>query len=430
MLEKFFKKLDKKQVISWALYDFANSAYFLIIVTFIFPIYFKEVIAQGTYSDFWWGFSVSISILLGGLATPVIGAISDYDLKKKKKFMFFSILAILGTALLYFTGPNLLFFSIIIFIATNLCVEISQTLYDSFLPHVSDEKTTGRISGLGYAMGYLGGIVALLILKPLYSGGYSGELESLYKLTFPLTSLFFLLFALPSFIFIKEKKKTKIKNTLIEKIRLGFKKTFKTLKEVRKHKRIAWFLLAFYILNDALVTLFAFVSIYATTTLSMSLSEIAVIFLIIQGIGVPATIFFGWLSDKKGPKKILLLTILIWILIIINTALATTKVIFYVIAVLTGMVVGSNQAIARSWFTKIIPKNRTGEFFGFNGFANKVAAITGPLVFGIISSLTGNQRIAMAALLPYFIISFIIFYNIKEKPTSKKQKIQQGRTRQ
>ncbi len=292
--------------------------------------------------------------------------------------------------------------------ATNFCVEVSQTLYDSFLNQVSTKETKGRISGLGYAFGYLGGIVSMLILKPIY------ESQSLHNLTFPLTAIIFLIFALPSFFFIKEKTKNIPKESFLKRLKHSFASVFKTIKQVKKHKKIAWFLLAFYLMNDGLATLFAFVSIYAKNTLSFSISEIAIILLLIQIIAFPATIFFGWLSDRKGHKKILVATLIIWCLIVLATSLANSKIIFYIIAIFTGMVVGSGQSVARAWFIDIIPKNKLNQFFGFNGFANKIAALTGPLVFGTISVLTGSQRTAMASLLIYFITSLIIFYKIKE----------------
>ena len=416
MIRNFFKDVNKKEAISWAFFDFANSAYTLLIVSFVFPIYFRDVIAGSINGDFWWGLAVSVSTLIGGIITPVIGAIADYDSRRKSKFILFSMLTIIGTAALYFTGPGLLVSGLLLFIFMNLCFEIAQTLYDSFLIHVSTEETVGRISGLGWGIGYLGGVIAMLLLRPLYVGGYAGELETMYKLTFPLTALFFFIFALPSFVFIKEHSIIKKKESLINIIKIGFQNTFKTIKEVKKHKKIAWFLVAFYILSDALVTIFAFVPIYAKVTLGFSLSEIAILLLIVQLIGFPAAIFFGWLSDKKGSKKILLFTIFIWIIIVLAASVAYSKTFFYILSILTGVVIGASQAIARSWFSRIIPKEKRCEFFGFNGFASKVAATTGPLIFGIISSLTGNQRIAIAAMAPYFIISFIIFYKIEDTP--------------
>ncbi len=415
----FFDGVRKKEAISWAFFDFANSAYGLLILSFIFPIYFKEVVAVGSYSDFWWGFAVSLSILIGGLAAPVIGSIADYDAKRKKKFIVFSVISMIGTAALYFTGPNMLIFSLFIFIVTNIFFEIALTLYDSFLVHVSSEKNVGRISGFGWGLGYIGGIAAMLAFKPLYAKGFIGNLEPLYKLTFPLTALFFFIFAMPSFLFIKEHLQIKKQEPFLKIIKIGFKNTFQTLKEIKKHKKIALFLLGFYLMNDVLVTFFSFMPIYAKTTLGISISEISILLLIVQLIGFPSAVFFGWLSDKKGPKKILLSTILVWCAIIVLAAVATSKPVFYTASMLTGLVIGSSQAVARSWFSRIIPKGKRCEFFGFNGFASKIAATTGPLIFGLISSVTGNQRIAVFSLLLFFMASFVIFLRIKENQTEK-----------
>ena len=258
----------------------------------------------------------------------------------------------------------------------------------------------------------------MLLLKPFYGGGFSHGADQLYRLTFPLTALFFLLFSIPAFLFIKEHKKNP-KTILAKKshfslIKIGCKNVLQTIKDIKKHKKIAWFLVGFYFINDALVTLFAFFPIYAKTTLSFSLSEITILLLIVQLIGFPCAIFLGWLSDKKGSKKILLSTIVVWAVIILLSASATSKALFYFVAVLTGVVIGASQAIARSWLSKIVPPKKRCEFFGFNAFASKVSATTGPVLFGLVSSITANQRIAMLALLPFFVISFIIFAKIKE----------------
>ncbi|MEK7547898.1 MAG: MFS transporter, partial [Patescibacteria group bacterium] len=373
---------------------------------------FKEVIAGNNMGDFWWGFLISISILLGALFSPIIGAIADYDKKRKRKLIIFTMLSVIGTASLYFTGSNTLFFASLVFIATNFFFEIALTIYNSLLPQVSTKETVGLISGFGWGLGYIGGIAAMLILQPLYAGGIENHL---YKFTFPLTALFFLLFSIPAFISIKEDTETQTKKSILSLVGIGCSRVFNTIKDIKKYKDIAWFLLAFYFVNDALVTIFAFVPIYAKTTLSFTVSEITILLLLVQLIGFPATLFFGWLSDKKGSKKILLSTIFIWGMIVILLAVAQTKGLFYFAAISTGLVVGSSQSIARSWLSKIIPPEKEGEFFGFNGFASKISATTGPILFGTISVITANQRIAMISILPFFIISFIIFARIKEK---------------
>lgn len=410
-MKQFLKEITRKDSLSWAFFDFANSSYYLLICSFVFPIYFKEVVAGNNMGDFWWGLSLSISILLGALFSPIIGAIADYDKKRKRKLIIFTLLSVIGTASLYFTGSNTLLLASLIFIATNFFFEIAITIYDSLLPQVSTKETVGRISGFGWGLGYIGGITAMLILNPLYTGGVGNDF---YKLTFPLTALFFLLFSIPAFISIKENTETQTKKSLFGLVKIGCMSVFNTIKEVKKYKNIAWFLLAFYFINDALVTIFAFMPIYAKTTFSFSISEIATLLLLVQLIGFPSTLFFGWLSDKKGSKKILLSTIFVWGIIVILSAIAPTKNVFYFVAVLTGLVIGSSQSVARSWLSKIIPPEKRSEFFGFNGFAHKVSATTGPILFGTISAITANQRIAIISILPFFIISFIIFAKIKE----------------
>lgn len=287
-----------------------------------------------------------------------------------------------------------------------------MTIYDSLLAQVSTKETVGRISGLGWGLGYIGGIIAMLLLKPLYDNPIGSDL---YKLTFPLTALFFLLFSLPAFAFINDNVQTQAKKSFLNLIKIGCLSVYNTIKGIKNYKNIAWFLLGFYFINDALVTIFAFVPIYAKTTLSFSVSEITILLLLVQIIGFPSTLFFGWLSDKKGSKKILLSTIFVWGIIVILSAIAPTKGLFYFVAVLTGLVIGSSQSVARSWLSKIIPPEKRGEFFGFNGFASKVSATTGPILFGTISVITANQRIAMLSILPFFVISFIIFAKIKEE---------------
>ena len=420
MLNKFFKDADKKGAISWAFFDFANSSYSLLILSFVFPIYFKEVIAGTEKGDFYWGLIVSVSILIGGLLAPIVGAMADYDARKKIKFITFTSVAVAGTAFLYFTGSNKLLLASLIFIISNTAFELALTLYDSFLARVSTKETVGRISGLAWGFGYIGGVAAMLVFKSLYENGYVGDFEFGYKLTFPLTALFFLLFSIPSFIFIKEESESKNSESFFVLLRHGIKRVIGTIKNLKQHKNIAWFLLGFYFINDALVTIFAFTPIYARTTFGMEFKEIFTLLLIVQIAGFPAATLFGLLSDKIGSKKILLFTIAVWALIVALLSIAGSKTMFYMLALLTALVIGSSQAIARSWLSKLVPDEKRFEFFGFNGFASKIAATTGPVLFGIISTITGNQRLAMATLIPFFVIAFVIFSRInEEKPLEK-----------
>jgi UMF1 family MFS transporter len=415
ILDRFFQNANKKEAISWAFYDFANSSYTLLILSFVFPIYFKEVVVGVEKGDFYWGILVSASVLVGGLFAPIIGAIADYDARKKIKFVIFALVSMISTAFLFFTGSDKLLFTSLIFLISNVAFELAQTLYDSFLARISTKETVGRISGLAWGLGFIGGVVAMLVFKSLYENGYTGNYEFGYKLVFPLTALFFLLFAIPSFVFIKEKSESKRSGSLFALIKHGVKSVIGTIKNLKQHKNIAWFLVGFYFVNDALVTIFAFTPIYARTTFGMEFKEIFTLLLIVQVIAFPAATFFGLLSDRKGSKKILLFSIAIWAIIVALLSIATTKMMFYIVALMTALVIGSSQAIARSWLSKLVPDEKRFEFFGFNGFASKIAATTGPVLFGWVSIATGNQRFAMAALIPFFVIAFIIFLKINDE---------------
>jgi len=407
------KKIDFKQAISWGLFDFANSPFAVIIISLVFPIYFKEVVA-GDYGDFYWGLIVSLSTIAAAFVLPIIGAISDYDMKRKTRFMTFAVLSMAGTALLYFSGPGMLLTTAIIFVITKFFYELAIVSYDSFLLTVSSRETAGEISGVGWGLGYLGSTVAMLLFLPLYGSGYAGALDANYRLTFPLTALFFLLFSIPAFLFIKEKlPSAKKKNAPCDLIKLGIKRAQTMFGEIRSNQPVTLFLVAFYFLHDALTTLFVFIPIYLRDMYMLGFSDIFILFIVILLVGIPSSVLFGWLSDKFGSKKILLGTIAVWMFIIVMIYTATSIRYLYVLAVLAGLVIGSSQAIARSWLSKIVPKEERSEFFGFNALSSKVAASAGPLLFGIIS-VTVDQRTAMLALLPFFVISFILFSRIKE----------------
>jgi len=414
----FFEGIRKREALSWAFYDFANSAYSLLILSFVFPIFYKQAIAGPQAGDLYWGLITSISILLGGLASPVIGAMADHDARRKSKWVVFALAAMAATGALYWSGPGLLFFASAAFMAANFFFEVAQTLYDSFLLHVSTPQTAGRISGLGWGLGYLGGVLAMLAFRPLYEQGFIGEHEPLYKLTFLATAIFFFVFSLPAFLFIRERPAAQRRPSWPALLRIGLRNVVVSLREIRRHRAIAWFLLAFLLMNDALVTLFAFISIYAHDTLGLTVGEIVPLFILIQVLAFPCTLAAGWLSDRHGGKSFLLGALGVWVLITGGLAVASSKPFFYALGILTALVIGSSQAIARAWLSKMVPMERRCEFFGFNGFASKVAATIGPVVFGGISVLTGSQRLAMAALLPFFVVSFVIFSRIPEsRPT-------------
>lgn len=412
----FFNGVSKKESVSWAFYDFANSAYVFLIITMLFPPFFKEVIAGTELGEFYWGLVFGISILATGLISPVLGAIADYSGNRKKIFIWLSLIAIVGAGLLYFSDAISFIAASLLFIATNFFYNSALVFYDAFLIHVSSKETIGRISGLGWGLGYIGGIIALVLTYPLYVSGFKENLF-LYKLCFPAVALFYFVFALPAFIFIKERGFGKTTHNIISSVRIGIRNVFKTIKSIKSYKHLFWFFVGFYFITDGIVTLLAFIMIYGLDVLLFTMKDAFMVFMVTQVIGFPATLLFGLISDRKGIKKIFLATLIIWIAVCLLLVVAPekNKFMLYFIATMTGLVIGSSQAAARSWLSKIVPEEKRFEFFGFNSLSSKISATFGPIIFGAIASFTGNMRIAMFSVVFWFLAGFLIFLFVKER---------------
>jgi UMF1 family MFS transporter len=395
--------VDRKQL-SWALFDFGNSAYALLILSFVFPIHFQERIADASYASLLWGLMISASVLLGALAVPIIGAACDIDGKRKRRFILFSSLSILGTALLFFSAAERLAFTVVVFIIASMCFEIATSLYDSFLPFIAKRRVVGRLSGFGWGLGYLGGVVAVIALRPLYEH-YPNPW---YSFTFLATSLFFLVFALPSFIWLPADRIKRVPSVF----RQAWRDSVRTVKNWRSFKTFWRFLLAAYLLNDALVTFFAFSVIFVKQVYGLSITEIAMWLIVAQLIGFFASWAVGRISDMTGPKPMLMAMLGLWCVGITTLALGTTMTAFYVGMGAVALTMGSSQAVVRSWLSRIVPKRRASEFFGFNGFASKISAVIGPLLFGAVTTVTGSPRYGLLSLLPFLLVSWFLFWRL------------------
>jgi UMF1 family MFS transporter len=407
---------SKREVWAWAFYDFANSAYGVLFLSLTFPIFFRAVIAGGTNrADFYWGLCIGISSLLAALASPVIGALADRAKNKKELLIGFTLASIAGMAGLA-AAPRLgLPATSLLFILTNFAYNASTTIYDSFLQDVSTHHTRGRISGAGWGLSYAGGLLAIVLLSPLYAGGFAGARLGPYLLSFALAAGFFLVFALPAFLFLRSHRHlAQHKVPPWRELPAAVRSLIATLRDWRSHKNILLFLLAFYLLNDGLNSVFAFTSIYMTTTLGLSTGRLTFIFLLIQAIAFPATVLTGRLADRWGAKPVIAASALGWIAALTAFLFQPSFTALIGISVLVGTVIGASQAPARALLAKLVPPHKECQFFGLNGFASKVSASLGPVLFGTISWLTGSQRLGIASILLFFIASLAALRGVRE----------------
>lgn len=402
----------KSRIFAWTLFDFANTAFYVIVLTVGYPLFFKEVITQNSpNSDFLWGLSFSISMIIVAIISPLLGAIADYGAGKKRFLLIFTSLCILATASLYFTGDSTIFLGIFLLVLANIGFEAGLVFYDAFLPEITTERSYGRVSGYGFAMGYVGSLITLLIAFPLYKNGFVDSNILNVKLSFLIAAGLFLLFSLPLFIFVPDKQlKYKFEAKFIS---VGYKRLKSTFSEFRKYKNVAIFLLAYFLFIDGVNTVIIFSSIFARESLKMDFSEIIILFVIVQSFAIVGSAIFGVLADHIGHKKILTVTLIIWIGIVVSSFFVYEKSLFYVIGAVAGLSLGSSQSTSRSLMTSLTPTSKKTEFFGFYSFFGKASAIVGPLLFGLISS-TISQRTAILSIAVFFIAGIIILSKVKE----------------
>ena len=403
---------NKRKIFIWSLFDFANTAFYVIVLTVGYPLFFKEVITQNSpNSDLLWGLSFSISMLIVAMISPLLGAIADFGAGKKRFLLFFTLLCILATASLFFTGPSMIFLGIFLLVLANIGFEAGLVFYDAFLPEIATERSYGRISGYGFAMGYVGSLITLMIVFPLYQAGFVESNLFNVRLSFIIAAILFLIFALPLFIFLPDKQlKFKFEFRFLSE---GYSRLRTTFTQFRKYKNIAIFLLAYFLFIDGVNTVIIFSSIFARESLQMDFSEIILLFIIVQSAAIAGSAIFGIISDHLGHKRTLIITLIIWIGVVVSAYFVHDKNIFFIIGGVAGISLGSSQSTSRSLMTSLTPKEKKTEFFGFYSFFGKASAILGPLMFGVISSMI-DQRTAIVSVAFFFVAGILILTKVKD----------------
>ena len=303
----------------------------------------------------------------------------------------------------------------ILFIFANIGFESGLVFYDAFLPDLTEKKNYGRVSGYGFAAGYIGALIVLLIVLFILPEQSSPNYYDRIRLSFLIASAFFMVFSIPLFLFVSEpKRKTQIKKSLFKE---GFRKSYNTFKALfieKKLPSISRFLISFFLYNDAIITIIAFASIFASNVLHMDDFELIIFFIIIQSTAVLGSFIFGIISDHLGPKKTITFTLVIWIFVVIGAAFVYSVGQFYLIGLLAGLAIGSSQSCSRSLMALLTPKSSEAEFFGFyDGLFGKSSAVIGPLFYGIVSDIS-DERIATLGLGLFFIAGLIILQKVKE----------------
>jgi len=412
---------SKKGMWGWALYDWANSPYTTVIITFVFGAYFAQgIVGDEIRGQELWGYAASIAGVFIALGSPIFGAIADAGGPRKPWIAAFTGICIVGSGMLWYAEPDPSFIHWALFwvVVSTVGFEFGVVFNNAMLPDLVTEDRLGRWSGWAWGLGYIGGLSAMIVAlfgfvqaeTPLF-GLDKGSAEHV-RVVGPLVALWFLVFVWPMFLWTPDRVKTSA--SLGSKVSTGFAQLGQTLKTLPQHRNVLRFLIARMIYADGLATMFAFGGIYAAGTFGMELTEVitfGIILNVTSGIGA---ICFAWIDDWIGSKK----TIVISLVGLIATAFAVIIVEdiawFWVWGSLLGIFVGPSQAASRSLMARLAPEGRSTEYFGLYALTGKATAFLGPLLVGIVTASMASQRWGLAVVLAFFVVGLALLITVRD----------------
>ena len=413
---------DKRTIYSWALYDWANSVYATTVMAGFFPIFFKSYYSadvEATLSTAHLGFANSISSFIIVLIAPLLGAMADSGSLKKRFLFLFAYLGILMSAALALVSQGEWQLAAFIYILGNVGFMGADIFYDGLLPSISDRKNVDFVSGLGFAFGYLGGgilfSINVLMLQNFSLFGLEGEAEAI-KASFLSVALWWALFSLPLFLFVEERKKESRNAAAL--LKDGYLRLKNTFSKIKKLKGVLLFLLAYWLYIDGVDTIIRMAVDYGMA-LGFDSKNLIFALLIVQFVGFPATLLFAKIAQLWDTKKAIFLAIGIYLFITLWATVMEKVYEFYILAVMIALVQGGIQALSRSYYSKMIPKEHAAEFFGFYNFLGKFAAILGPLLVALVALFTQNSRASIGSVAVLFILGAILLYFVDEKKTKE-----------
>lgn len=411
---------DRRAVHAWALYDFASSAFTTLVVTFIYSTYFTRAIAPDeTTGTSLWSAAVSVSAILVALTAPYVGAIADRGGYRRSFLVLSSLICVAGTVLLFFPGEGDILFALSTFLVANVAFELSYVFYNSFLPDVAPPEKIGWVSGYGWGLGYVGGllclVVALLVFvlpdEPLF--GLSKETGTNVRATNLLVAAWYAVFCIPTFIFVRQRIVGE-RAVGRDVFRAATQQIVSTLKEIRHYRQIFRLLIARLVYNDGLVTIFAFGGIYAQGTFGFTTQDIILFGIVINLAAGLGALALGRLDDWLGGKRTILITLIGLFIAGVLAIVAQDRITFWAAALLIGLMVGPNQSASRSLLGRFVPADKETEFFGFFEFSGKATAFLGPALLGWFTAMFESQRAGVATVLGFFLIGGLLLLRVDE----------------
>ncbi|KYG59830.1 MFS transporter [Planococcus maritimus] len=403
---------------SWALYDWGNSAYSIIITTAVFPLFYKAAATDAGVeladSTAYLSYTIAIFTFILAMLGPLLGTIADYEGMKKKFFTVFFLLGTISTAMLAFVPEGQWFWLLICYVFAALGATGANLFYDAFIVDVTTEKRMNRVSAFGYGLGYIGSTIpfalAILIILLAQNEVLPLSVTNASRLAFLITAVWWALFSIPLFRHVKQHHFIKREASPVVQ---SFRRLNKTIREIRQYRALFLFLIAYFFYIDGVGTIISLSTAYGTD-LGLSATSLLIVLFATQVVAAPFAILYGKLSDRFTGKKMLYVGICVYIIVCVYAVFIETIMDFWILAMLVATSQGGIQALSRSYFGKLVPKQNANEFFGFYNIFGKFAAITGPLLVGVTSQITGNSSLGVLSLVVLFIIGLVVLIFVPE----------------
>lgn len=404
ILRDGLRSMNRKTVASWCLYDFANSFY-VVLPAVVWQVYYQQRIVgnEAGQGDLWWGRAISLSMFLVAFSSPMMGAIADYAGVRKRLLVLYTLVVVGGTCLMSTVEPGMVKWGFAVTVISYVAFEGGLVFYNAYLPEIAPSDYQGRVSGWGFATGYAGSAIALIMAWLLAT-------RSLNAVFYTIAAAF-VIFAMPAFLWLPADAPPRV--TVFQAAAGGVRESWRTFLEILRVRELRRFLGAYFFFEDGVNTVIIFAAGFAVQTMGFSQRESIALFLVVQISALAGAWLWAHPTDRYGPKRVLLAVLVQWALVVTCVYFVQTKPQFWVVAVLAGTGLGAIQAASRAFMSSLIPKGREGDFFGFYSLCGKSAAIIGPVLFGKVSSLAGNQRVAALSILALFVIGGVLVSRVR-----------------
>ncbi len=427
-------RVTRRELFGWAMFDFANSSYTTVIITIVFCNVFSSVIVgdgpEFRMGNLLWSVALSISYLVVLASTPLLGAIMDFTGAKKRFLLISWLLTVLATAALYFVRPGLIIPTIILIVLSNIGFSYSEAFVSSFLPDLGSPDDMGKISGFAWGLGYFGGLASTgIVIFVFHAGVYTLDNYEHLRMVGPVTALFFLVTAIPTFLWVKERTKAKILPAGETFYSIGVKRLKQTVNEIQNFRDLVILLSSFFFAYAGLSIVISFAFIYGDQVVRWSAATQTLMFIITQITAACGAFLFGFIQDRWGAKKTFILTLALWfaaIILIYGVAEITavinkmcgfcfkTEHIFLMTGSIAGLGLGSTQSACRAMVGMFSPVTKAGEFFGLWSFSNRLSAILGLMSIGVLQNLFGLRNAILICSI-FFMIAILIALYVNEE---------------